>query len=645
MKNFMTKFYLKLKEGKLSSTKIGIIIISVIATIWFLIRVIPKPSRATYPCMQAAAPFMSGLVIYLLFIAGGGAAYIRFKQNWAKSRYIVSFGFLFLFISSLFLILGYNSNLSFAINSNANLLPDPVNAPIGTSVGYFPGRVVWAYNPDATKENCKNVSGDYWFQNTNNPVVQKMMDDAILNLTDSKTTNEGWDKLFRNFNIRHGKGKIGYTSGEKIVIKINTTNTSETQYEYGPRMDATPEVLYAVLKQLIMDVGVNQEDIVAGDPYRRFANPLWNLCHTAFPNVHYIEGYGENGREQTKISNIESLVFSDKENKSRLPADYMDAAYLINIPCLKSHGSAEISVTAKNHQGSVLASDQNANSQGASHLHSDFPDANHTLMNQYRHLVDYMGHEKLGGNTVLFIVDAIWSGTDWNGAVEKWGMSPFNNDYTSSLFLSQDGVAVESVCYDFLYSEYLSYTHKNYYNQAATYPLWPAAQDYIHQAASSDYWPQDFKYDPEGDGTIIGSLGVTEHWNNSTNKQYSVNLTGNSGGIHLVSVPSTLVASELVKYDPLPLHFENTSVESLKAKNVRVYPNPFQDHLSIELPTLENDKKTLVEIYNTEAKLVFSKQCNSAETIRMNELARLPKGMYILKIKAGNNNYSASICK
>ena len=40
--------------------------LGVSATLWFLIRVIPKPSRATYACMQAASPFMSAFVIYLL---------------------------------------------------------------------------------------------------------------------------------------------------------------------------------------------------------------------------------------------------------------------------------------------------------------------------------------------------------------------------------------------------------------------------------------------------------------------------------------------------------------------------------------------------------------------------------------------------
>ena len=43
--------------------KLVFIIMGIASTIWFLIRVIPKPSRATYPCMKVAAPFMSGFVV------------------------------------------------------------------------------------------------------------------------------------------------------------------------------------------------------------------------------------------------------------------------------------------------------------------------------------------------------------------------------------------------------------------------------------------------------------------------------------------------------------------------------------------------------------------------------------------------------
>jgi len=640
----MKKLYYRLKDSKLSSSKIGFIIISIVATLWFLIRVIPKPSRATYPCMRAAAPFMSGLVVYLISLFGGRFAFLRFKKSWSNANYKVAIGFLFLSLSTFIFFLGYNSNLTFALNKNSVKVSDPANTPIGTAIGYYPGRVVWAHDSNATNQNMKNIAGDYWFQNTKVDVVNKMLDDAVMSLTNSTKVNESWDKLFRDFNIRHEKGKIGYQPGEKIVIKINTTNTSETQYNYGARMDATPEVLYAVLRQLIVEVGVKEEDIYAGDPYRCFANPLWNLCHTAFPNVHYIDGYGKFGREQTKISDVESLVFSDKQFKSRLPQAYMDAAYMINIPTMKSHSSGGISLTAKNHQGSVLASDQTADSQSASFLHYDFPDSDHDTMGKYRHLVDYMGHEKLGGNTVLFLVDAIWSGTDWSGAVEKWGMAPFNNGYTSSLFLSQDGVAIESVCYDFLYSEYSKYTHRNTGNVVCDFPLWPAVQDYILQAASSAYWPKGIQYDPEDDGTILKSLGVHEHWNNETDKEYSDNLTGISGGIHLVSVPSSLVQTKAVDYDPIPSHFDNTSIPTIEKSKLRIYPNPFKESFSVNL-LKESNQPVKVEIYDRAAKCVYSNQFDASEILKVDNLDRLTSGVYIVKIIANHKIYTATVSK
>ena len=56
--------------------------------------------------------------------------------------------------------------------------------------------------------------------------------------------------------------------------------------------------------------------------------------------------------------------------------------------------------------------------------------------------------------------------------------------------------------------------------------------DYLSQCASSEYWPEGIVYDPEGDGTPMGSLGVFEHWNNPTDRKYSRNL-GTGEGIEL----------------------------------------------------------------------------------------------------------------
>ena len=60
--------------------------------------------------------------------------------------------------------------------------------------------------------------------------------------------------------------------------------------------------------------------------------------------------------------------------------------------------------------------------------------------------------------------------------------------------------------------------------------------DYLHQAADPNNWPADINYDPENDGTLIGSLGVHEHWNDANNKQYTRNLDPVNGkGIELVN--------------------------------------------------------------------------------------------------------------
>jgi len=47
--------------------------------IWMLIRIIPKPSRAEYPCMKVAAPIAGGFIAYI-----AGLAAVVFSFNKAK---------------------------------------------------------------------------------------------------------------------------------------------------------------------------------------------------------------------------------------------------------------------------------------------------------------------------------------------------------------------------------------------------------------------------------------------------------------------------------------------------------------------------------------------------------------------------------
>ena len=63
---------------------------SILALIWVLIRVIPKPQRAAYPCMKVAIPFASTIVLY---IAGLLTSIVVFKKALRKlmeSKYVLA---------------------------------------------------------------------------------------------------------------------------------------------------------------------------------------------------------------------------------------------------------------------------------------------------------------------------------------------------------------------------------------------------------------------------------------------------------------------------------------------------------------------------------------------------------------------------
>jgi hypothetical protein len=247
-----------------------------------------------------------------------------------------------------------------------------------------------------------------------------------------------------------------------------------------------------------------------------------------FPYVNYVDGKGGNGVIQTMPSEDEVLAFSDKKIKSTLPQHYLDATYLINIPCLKTHGGGGLTLIAKNHFGSFLEKGSDPASQYAGAIHYSMP-SNVAGQKKYRNLVDFMGHEATGGKEFLYIIDGIWGGEDWKGWIKKFKSEPFNNDYPNSILIGQDPVALESVCFDILFEEYLRDETK------VSYPinLKNEIADYLLQCASADYWPEDISYDPEGDGSVLESLGVFEHWNNPADKQYSRNL-GTGDGIELI---------------------------------------------------------------------------------------------------------------
>jgi len=615
----------KFSLEKFKISKPYIFLIGISATIWFLIRVIPKPSRATYPCMQAAAPLMSSFVIYLMAVSASVYSFKKFKLAFLKSRYLVGSAFLFLALIS-FAVIFLNDNktaIADALNPADNTFPVASNNPVGEAKGLFPGRVVWVHDKNATNEYyvpTKN-STDFWYSNNNvdEDVVKEMLSDGLMKYTGTANTKDAWDAVFKAYNSSHGRGNVGYKTGEKIAFKINLTNQSCSTADRPLRMDAAPQLLNAILFELVTNAGVAESDIFMGDPYREFRKEYRNMVMSKYPNVYYADGAGSNGIHQTKSSVNAVLKFSNKALQSTLPQQYLDATYIINMPCLKTHNEGGITLIAKNHQGSFLEKGSDPRGQYAIKMHPYLP-ANSRGTRKYRHTVDYMGHEQTGGKALIYIIDGLWGGESWEGFIKKFKSAPFNDDYPNSLFVGQDPVALESVCYDVLFQEYVEEKKKK------NYPIQFKAEiaDYLSQCASSDFWPAGITYDPEGDGSKIGSLGVFEHWNNATDRQYSRNL-GTGNGIELKYVIPGVTA---ISSNPI----ENINIAS---------PNPFSNFTRFTRPAqVSRDSK--LDIYNTNGQLVKSFSFTDADIIDWNGTdtgnREVSNGLYVYKIHDNINH-------
>jgi hypothetical protein len=490
------------------SNKKGVLfhLAGIIAIIWFIVRVLPRPDRIRYPCQQMGIAVAAG---YIAFWGVLWSAVFHSVGLWIKRAKFKTTAFAPIILVSIVFVFSITSNVfadNYLTNSNDEKLFDswePIpNEPIGTPRGISPGRVVWVWDPGATESNLK---GFWWEdQNNNQDVINGMFSNGLKGLTSSSTEEEAWDVLFRNFNIEHGNGDIGYQPGEKIAIKVNLNNGWQIfpYIRVDNERDASPYVVKALLKQLIENAGIAQKDITVYDSSRVMANWFYhrvyyekypsNTLKPEFPNVHYVDSTGDaSGREKAQASS-ERIYFADETGLYRtLPTCVTEAKYLINMPILKRHPiQMGVTLSGKNLFGTWI--------EPVVDVHDYHKNA--FIEGNPAPQTDLLAHKHLGGKTLVYVADGLYATKIDHATIAKFEMYPFNNDWTNSLFFSQDPVAIDSVMYDFLHTEGCDPCE--------------GSQNYLHQSAE----PPQNTYDPEDDGVYLSkSLGVHEHWNKSVN--------------------------------------------------------------------------------------------------------------------------------
>ena len=328
-----------------------------LSLIWFLVRVVPKPSRAAYPCQRVAAPLASSFVIWMTGTLASIFAFRKGKKLMCQSRRGLA-------VVCLLVAAAVGTWVFLSMPERFALADDPVpNSPIGEAKGIFPGRVVWAFDPNAT--NWTGPGQGHWWEDshTNQAAVNAMMSGALRKLSGKNTDKEAWDALIRSFNRTHGNGDVGYKPGEKVAVKINLVGCIYTEPQVNPEtyeltdrldyMNASPQMVRALLRQLVEVVGVKQEDLSIGDPLGLFPNQYYDMCHGAFPGVHYLDRNGGNAqhpRTRVEPSSVPFYWSSRPEGKTQdyVPDVYVKAKYFINMANFKAHTTAGVTLCAKN---------------------------------------------------------------------------------------------------------------------------------------------------------------------------------------------------------------------------------------------------------------------------------------------------------
>ena len=368
------------------------------------------------------------------------------------------------------------------------------NDPIGIGRGIHPGRVAWIHSPGVAKWDGHT---GLWVEDRWNDQqkADSMIPEAVMELTGEATAKKAWEALFRSFNKTHGRGSKGYKKGEMIAIKLNLNNA--ITHHDTIELNSSPFTTLALVRSLVRDGGVRQQDIVLCEPSRAITDSIYNKVYREFPDVRFIDNIGGDGREKCEYY-PEQIVYSEENGKMArgLAKCIVDATYLINSALLKTHSGPGVTLTGKNWYGATdinLLWRQNAHNNVSQDKKNGKPG--------YKTFVDFMAHKNMGQKTLLFLIDGTYGSRDVNGAPNpKWMKEPFNGDWACSLIASQDEVACDAVAMDMIISEWPEFGSLNY------------CDEYLREAASIPNAPSGTVYKQDGK-PVEQPLGLFEHWN------------------------------------------------------------------------------------------------------------------------------------
>ena len=190
--------------------------------------------------------------------------------------------------------------------------------------------------------NHKQMINSHGLINTKS--ARQSVDEALLLLTQKKDIKDAWLQIFPNLKPK-----------DTIGLKINCAN---------PKCPTHPEIVYAIADSMIGSLDINPNNII-----------IWDRSISELKKAGYIINQSGKGiRCLGTIENFdfEQLIFGMPQDETGIGYDKSQAidveegipsylskiltekcTYLINVPVLKDHYMSGITLSLKNHYGSI----------------------------------------------------------------------------------------------------------------------------------------------------------------------------------------------------------------------------------------------------------------------------------------------------
>jgi len=274
-----------------------------------------------------------------------------------------------------------------------------------------------------------------------------------MELTGASSVAQAWQMLIPD-----------YTSGKAIAIKVNFNNgfycdpCESSCEEWQLKIDALIHPINALIRGLklaypsldssdiwVYDATIGDNPSVSnrGIPKNRFQSkcPYSGVRFFDARGCDNLAGYDSS--DPTAYVTWHNPQGIPTPSAQKITDVLVNATYLINMPIMKKHGQAGVTLSFKNHFGSI---------HNCPALHDYVLKDGSLYTDTYNPLVDIYRNPHILNKTVLTIGDGLFGDRRKNDE-KPTPWNTFGGEAPNSLFFATDPVAIDCVMCDFLHAE------------------------------------------------------------------------------------------------------------------------------------------------------------------------------------------------